>query len=137
MIRIIVFIGEIFAGVLVGSLAIIADASEKLSDIIYISVSIFSVQLVMKRSNKYYSYGYLRAGVIGALLSSIIMWIIAGVILFYGIYRITNIDSEEINGEFMFFTALIGMIINMLIILLLKNNANEEEKSPQDLDISS
>jgi cation diffusion facilitator family transporter len=125
-IRLLVFSGELTAGLVASSLAIVADALEKLSDMVYLSVSIFSVWVSSRPANEKYSFGFYRAGVLGALLSAAIMWIIAGILVYSAISRIMNLDSEEVNGEIMLITSLIGMVINILVMFMLR--AKEEEK---------
>lgn len=128
-IRLIVFSGELIAGLLASSLAIIADALEKLSDMVYLSVSIFSVWVSSRPANENYSFGFYRAGVIGALLSATIMWVISGVLVFSAVNRILNIENEEIDGELMLITSVGGLIINILVMFMLR--ANDEEEEPE------
>eukprot|EP00331_Platyophrya_macrostoma_P015800 CAMPEP_0176471452 /NCGR_PEP_ID=MMETSP0127-20121128/41137_1 /TAXON_ID=938130 /ORGANISM="Platyophrya macrostoma, Strain WH" /LENGTH=325 /DNA_ID=CAMNT_0017866095 /DNA_START=40 /DNA_END=1017 /DNA_ORIENTATION=- len=129
IVRILVFAGEMTGGLAASSLAIIADASEKLSDVVYMSVSVFAVWISTKKANDTFSFGYYRAGVIGSLVSTVIMWIIAGVLVY-----IIHLDELEVDGRIMCFTAIAGFTINVIvmIVLTLGMKDKDEEQAPPE-----
>lgn len=140
IVRIFVFTGELVGGLAAGSLAVVADAAEKLSDIVYMSVSAFSVWISTKKATETYSFGFYRAGVIGALLSTIIMWIICGVLVYEAIEKFINLDELEVDGSIMCITAIAGFSINVIVMLVLtlgKDNEDEDAESNESGNASN
>ena len=66
--------GEVFGGVISGSLAILTDAAHVFSDILGFCISIISLHITKRPASVRMSYGFHRAEVIGALLSIALIW---------------------------------------------------------------
>ena len=127
---------EIIGGILSNSLAILADAGHLFSDLLGFLISIGSVWISGFAANRTHSYGFHRAGVIGALASVIIIWGLTGFLLYYAVQRVINIDKLELDGKVMFFTAIFGLLTNLSMIYVLNweselAETNDEETAPK------
>ena len=69
-----VIAAEATGGIMAKSLAIISDAAHMLSDLLGFVISLLSIWLASKKSNKEFSYGYHRAEILGAMSSVLIIW---------------------------------------------------------------
>jgi zinc transporter 2 len=85
-----------------------------------------------------YSYGYLRAEIIGAMGSIFIIWALLAWLISEAIHRIKTIDEVEINGGIMLITSILGLGCNILNLMTLKYCSNEEteDASPADANMS-
>lgn len=69
--------------------------------------------IISRRSaSSKYTFGFQRAQTLGALISVAFVWIITAYLVLEAIERIRK--PEPINGKFMFFTALFGVIVNLV-----------------------
>ena len=64
---------ELIGGYLANSLAIMSDAAHLMSDLIGFLISILSVVLSIKKPTDVYTFGYPRAGILGAMMSIVII----------------------------------------------------------------
>lgn len=110
---------KIAGGIISGSIAIIADAAHMFTDFLALLIAIASVWISSFKANRAHSYGFHRAGVIGALASVIVLWVLIGFLIYYGIMRIINHEQIAIRGEIMFGVACVGLIINLIMINIL------------------
>jgi len=110
---------EIVGGILANSIAIISDAAHMLSDLLGFVISIISVYISGLPANKQHSYGFHRAGVIGALASVIVIWALTAFLIYFAIERVINIDQVEVEGKLMFGIACFGLFTNLVMVKVL------------------
>lgn len=71
-----------------------ADAAHMLSDFASFAISLLAIYLAERSINKTYNFGYYRAEVIGALLIVVIIWIVAGILVYLAVHRLRAGDYE-------------------------------------------
>jgi len=125
---------EIVGAIFSNSIAVFSDVAHIFSDILGFTVSIASIWLSGVAANKNYTYGYHRAGVIGALASVLITWVLTGFLVYFAIMRIMSIDSVQINGQVMFGTACFGFVTNLILMKVLRWESSAEKLEKVDLD---
>jgi zinc transporter 2 len=108
---------ELTGGYLADSIAIMSDAAHLLSDLLGFFISILSIYISRRKANHHMSFGYHRAGVIGALVSINIIWGLTIWLLYAAILRV--IYPTPVNGLYMLITAVIGFIFNITMGLVL------------------
>ncbi|XP_041481865.1 zinc transporter 2-like isoform X2 [Lytechinus variegatus] len=116
---ILVVIAEIVGSILSGSLAILADAGHLLTDIVTYIISLTSIWLAQKPPSKRFTFGLLRAEVVGALFSIIISVCLAVVLSYFAIMRIVH-QEFEIDGEVMLIIGIINFFGNIIQIIQLQ-----------------
>jgi cobalt-zinc-cadmium efflux system protein len=114
---------EFVAGLYANSLALISDAAHMLTDVGALLLSLFAVWVSRKPSTPQMSYGYHRAEIIGALISGLLIWLIAGVLGFEAITRLSN--PPEVHGPVVFVVASIGLAGNLVSMRLLHSAQGE------------
>lgn len=67
------------------------------------------------------SFGFYRSEVLGALLSTMVIWILTGVLVYMAILRIINKDYD-IDGDAMVITASCGVVFNIIMYFILHTN---------------
>ncbi|KAJ3091178.1 hypothetical protein HK102_001415 [Quaeritorhiza haematococci] len=107
------FVMELVAGLVAGSLAILSDSFHLLSDIAGFGISLTAIYLAQQPATTRHSWGFHRAEIIGAILSTFLIWILTGILVWEAIDRIQH--PQPIDGRIMFFTALAGVAINIVL----------------------
>ncbi|KAG1703550.1 hypothetical protein DVH05_007493 [Phytophthora capsici] len=105
------------------SLAIMTDAAHLLSDVAGFLVSLFAMYLGQLPASATMPFGYHRAEVIGALLSVLLIWVLAIGLMFTAVRRIIDQgkpDAEQtVDGKAMFLVAVFGLGINLVLMKIL------------------
>ncbi|KAM9387102.1 proton-coupled zinc antiporter SLC30A8 [Phaethornis superciliosus] len=111
-------IAEFTGEYLAGSLAVITDAAHILVDLTSFLISLFSLWLASKPPTKKLTFGWHRAEILGALMSMIIIWIVAAVLTYLASMRLLHPDYD-IDATVMLITSACAVITNILLSLIL------------------
>ena len=113
---------EVVGGLMADSLAILSDAVHLLSDLSGFVISIVSLVIAQYAPTNTYTFGYQRAGVIGAMINIVTIWILTGFLLYEAIWRLVNLDKVEVDGNVMFITACLGLVCNLIMAKVLHSH---------------
>lgn len=102
---------EFFGGIFTGSVAILSDAVHDFGDAASIGLSFFLEQTSEKKPNNKYTYGYLRFSVLGGFITTLILLVSSGIVIYNAVLRIKN--PVIINYDGMLVFAIIGLVINL------------------------
>ena len=105
---------ETVGGILANSLAIAADAAHLLTDFASFMISLFAIWVASKPPTQRMSYGWLRAEVVGATVSVLLIWVLTGILVYGAVLRIYSGDYE-LNPTIMLITSAVGLGVNMLM----------------------
>ena len=111
---------EVIGGYISNSLAIMTDAAHLFSDVSGFAISIFSVTLATIPKTKVFTYGYHRAEILGAMASILLIWGLTIGLGVFAYYRI--LDPPEVDAKIMFGVAIIGLLVNILMMCILKKD---------------
>lgn len=128
-------IAEIIGAYLSNSIAIYTDVIHLSSDLLGFLFSLVSVHYASLKSTKEYSYGYLRAEILGALSSVIIIWVMSlwiGRVSYVRFMKIVRHQPVHLDPSYMVITSLLGLTINIIMALTLHSN----KSGPEDHDVS-
>ena len=103
---------ELVGGVFTKSVAITSDAIHDFGDAISIGIAYMCEKLSDKKPNNKYTFGYARFSVLGGLITTVILLISSGIVIYNAILRIINPIKINYNGMLIF--AIIGLIINLV-----------------------
>ncbi len=117
---------EIIGGILTNSVAVLSDAIHDLGDTISLGLSWYFQNVANKKKDKYFSYGYGRFSLLGALVSGIILFGGSIYILLEAIPRL--IEPQAAHAEGMIALSILGIIINGLAVLKLSKGHSINEK---------
>ena len=109
------------------SMAILADFIHDASDTISIAVAWILEKVSQKDSSDKYSYGYQRFSILGAVIISVFVIIMALVILNEAIPRL--FAPEEVDASGMLIIALIGIVFKSLSVYRLHRGETFNEKA--------
>jgi cobalt-zinc-cadmium efflux system protein len=117
----------IAAGLATNSMAILADCIHDLSDTISIALAWFLERVAQKESSDKYSYGYQRFSILGAVIISVFVIIMALVILNEAIPRLFNPEGVDAGG--MLLVAIGGIIFKSISVHRLHDGETFNEKA--------
>lgn len=103
---------EFFGGIFTGSVAILSDSVHDLGDAVSIGSSYFFERVSLKKPNEKYTLGYARYSVLGGLITTLILLIGSGIVIYNAILRFIN--PVAINYQGMLIFAIVGLVINAL-----------------------
>jgi len=102
--------GEAVAGVLSGSLALLADAGHNLGDVLSLSLSWGAAILSRRHPSSRYTYGLRSTSILAALTNAIILLVVTGGIAWEAIGRITH--PVPVTSGVVIAVATIGIFVN-------------------------
>jgi cobalt-zinc-cadmium efflux system protein len=117
---------EFIGGFYTNSLAIMSDAVHDLGDSLSLGMSWYFQKLSNKKANKYFSYGYGRFSLLGAIINSVVLIIGSIFIIMEAIPRIISPEVSDAKGMMWF--AILGIIVNGAAVLKLKKGTSINEK---------
>lgn len=117
----------IIGGLATNSMAILADCIHDLSDTISIAFAWLLEKVSQKDSTDKYSYGYQRFSILGAVIISVFVIIMAFVILQEAIPRLFS--PEGVDAEGMLIIAVIGIVFKSVSVYRLHKGETFNEKA--------
>lgn len=102
---------EFVGGVLTGSVAIMSDAVHDLGDAVSIGIAWFLERKSKKQPDHIYTYGYARYSVVGSMITTLILLIGSGLVIYNAVERIIHPVAIHYNGMILF--AVVGVVVNL------------------------
>ena len=115
--QLIFFVVELVGGLLTNSLALIADAGHMLSDVIALGLSLLALVYTQKPHTAQKTYGYHRLEILVALVNGLVLWAIAGYILFEAYHRFS--EPPAIASLPLMVIAGMGLLVNLFGVSIL------------------
>jgi cobalt-zinc-cadmium efflux system protein len=111
---------EFFAGLVSGSIALLADAGHMVTDSSALFIALVAQLIATRPPTARSSYGYGRIEVLAALLNSLAM---IGIVIWIGSQAIERFGNpREIAGDTVMIVATIGLVVNVLVAWLLSKD---------------
>lgn len=101
---------EIVGGLYVNSISILSDALHDLGDSVSLGISWYLQRKSERAANRFYTFGYKRFSLLGALINSLIL--IGGSIFIVNEAVGRFFEPEQANAQGMILLALIGVAVN-------------------------
>ena len=118
---------ELIGGLYTNSVAILSDALHDFGDSISLGIAWYLQKLSGKGRDKYYSYGYKRFSLLGALFISLILLFGSIFVIKECIERIKEPQTPDAAG--MFVLAILGIVVNGAAVLRLKKSSGLSERA--------
>ena len=117
---------EVIGGILTNSVAILSDALHDLGDSLSLGFAWYLNKISAKKRDKFYSYGYKRFSLLGAIICSIVLLVGSSFFIKEAILRIIYPEEVEVSG--MILLAFLGIFVNGLAVFKLKHGETLNEK---------
>src|SRR5215470_18307435 len=121
--------GEAVAGILSGSLALLADAGHNLGDVLGLSLSWGAAVLSRRQPSGRFTYGLRSSSILAALGNAVILLVVTGGIAWEAIRRIAH--PVPVASGIVIGVAAAGIVVNGVTALLFAS------RHPRDLNIKS
>jgi cobalt-zinc-cadmium efflux system protein len=115
--------GEVVAGILANSLALLSDAGHMLTDAGAIGLSLFALHLAARPAGGNLTYGLKRAEILSAQVNGAALLVLAALIVYEAIRRL--VSPLDVHGWTVLIVALVGIVVNLAATLQLAK-ANRE-----------
>jgi len=116
-------VAEVIGGLLTNSLALLSDAAHMATDVIALAISLVAVRLSRKPADAKRTYGYARMEAIGAMINGVLLFVVAGYILWEAMGRFRS--PPEVASTGMLLIAVVGLCINLISMRLLKAGSGD------------
>lgn len=110
-------IAEVVAGVLLNSLALLADAAHMFTDAAALGVALAAVRLARRPADAQRTYGYHRFEILAAAFNALLLFAVAIYILYEAWGRFNN--PAEVQPIGMMVVAALGLVVNLISMRLL------------------
>jgi cobalt-zinc-cadmium efflux system protein len=105
------FVGlEAAAGLITGSMALLADAGHNLSDVLGLGVAWAGLRLAARPPSLRFTYGLKRSGILAALANGVFLFVACGAIAVEAIRRLA--EPQPVAGGVVMAVAGIGILVN-------------------------
>jgi cobalt-zinc-cadmium efflux system protein len=105
-------VGEVVAGVLAGSLALLADAGHMLTDAAALGLAVLAARLAQRPARGAYTYGFARVDALSGQANGITLVLLAMWFAVEGIRRL--VDPSGVQGGVVAGVAVAGVFVNLL-----------------------
>jgi cobalt-zinc-cadmium efflux system protein len=118
------FVLELTTALLIGSIALLADAGHMLTDLVALFMGVTAVMLARRGSTSpNRTYGWHRAEVFTAVANAVLLLGMAVFILYEAVERLGS--APEVPGVPMIAVALVGLVANAVAVLLLRSQSRQ------------
>lgn len=116
-------VAEVIGAWLTNSLALLSDAAHMATDLLALVIALVAVRLSRRPADAKRTFGYARFEAIGALVNGLLLFAVAGYILWEAVGRIQNPPTVASIG--MLVVAAVGLVINLIAMRLLRAGSGE------------
>ena len=117
-------VAEVLGGAWSGSLALIADAGHMMVDALALLLAFVGVWMATRPADARRSYGYGRMEVLIGFVNALSQFVLVGWIIYEAVTRLLH--PGEILSGVMFVVAIIGLLVNLLVLRMLHGHAHDD-----------
>lgn len=115
---------EVAGGLIFNSLALLSDAAHMLTDAAALAIALAAIKIGQKQADDRRTFGYRRFEILAAAFNALLLFAVAGYVLYEGIKRL--IDPEPVESIGMLLIAAAGLAVNLIAMRVL---AGSKDKS--------
>ena len=112
-------IAEVIGAWITGSLALLSDASHMFTDTAALAISLIALQIAKRPADQKRTFGYARLEILASTFNAVLLFVVAGYVLYEGIKRI--LDPEPVGSIGMLIVAAAGLVINLISMRILSS----------------
>ena len=109
--------GEVAAGIVAGSLALLADAGHMLTDAAALAGALVASRLASRPARGAWTFGFGRAEILAAQANGITLLVLGAWIVYSAVRRL--VDPPDVHGGVVLVVALVGVAVNLAATLVL------------------
>ncbi len=118
------FVVEVAGGLITNSLALLSDAAHMLTDLVGLGMALAAIHVASRPSARTdRTFGLYRLEILAALANAILLLGVGVYVLVEAVIRLR--DPRSIDSGLMLAVAIVGLIVNIVAMLLLRDGASE------------
>lgn len=120
----ITFVAQLVVGLSTSSLALLSDSAHVFTDVFGVAMALAAILVArrtVRRGDR--SYGMYRAEVLAALFNAVLLFAVAGWVLYEAIGRLS--EPPEVPGLPVALVAFVGLVMNLAALLILRQGAKD------------
>ena len=117
-------VAEIVAGLLTGSLALLADSGHLLGDLLGLAMAVAAIRFARRPATSGKTYGFYRSEILAALVNSLALLLVAVWIAYEAWQRLAS-QPHRIDAAPMLVVACGGLVVTLIGVKLLHTNAQD------------
>lgn len=110
-------IAEVVGAIVFNSLALLSDAAHMLTDAAALAIALAAIKIGQRPADDVRTFGYRRFEILAAAFNALLLFAVAGYVLWEGIIRF--FEPAEVQSTGMLIVATIGFVINLISMRLL------------------
>ncbi len=118
-----VLVVEVVGALVSGSLALLADAGHKTSDLLGLGIALVATIVAARPATDRHTFGFQRGEVLGALVYGLILAGVAVYVAVQGVERLLAPAGPVVDPGIMLLAAGIGLVANVASLLVLRGGA--------------
>ena len=118
---------EFVGGFLTGSISLISDAVHDLGDASSIGLAFALEKKSRKNPDTTYTFGYMRYSVLGSAITTLILLLGSGIVIYNAVLRIINPVEIDYTGMIIF--AVVGLVVNFVAALVTRKGESLNQKA--------
>lgn len=108
---------EVAGGLYFNSLALLSDAAHMFTDTAALALALTAIHIGKKAADDRRTFGYRRFEILAAACNAVLLFLVAGYVLYEGIKRI--FEPEPVGSIGMLAVAAVGLIVNLIAMRVL------------------
>lgn len=108
---------EVIGGLVFNSLALLSDAAHMFTDATALAIALLAIKIGQRPADEKRTFGYRRFEVLAAAFNAVLLFVVAGYVLYEGVKRI--IDPEPVGSTGMLIVAGAGLVVNLISMRIL------------------
>lgn len=110
-------IAELVGAYVFNSLALLSDAAHMFTDAAALAIALTAIKIGNRPADNKRTYGYRRFEILAAAFNAVLLFVVAGYVLFEGIKRF--VEPEPVQSMGMLIVATIGLLVNIIAMRVL------------------
>src|SRR5690606_19294350 len=116
-------IAELAGAWLFNSLALLSDAAHMFTDAAALAIALAAIRIGRRPADDRRTYGYRRFEILAAAFNALLLFAVAGYVLYEGIQRF--VAPQEVQSLGMLAVAVAGLVINLIAMRVLAGGKDE------------
>ncbi|WP_353208670.1 cation diffusion facilitator family transporter [Sphingorhabdus sp.] len=110
-------IAELVGAYWFNSLALLSDAAHMFTDAAALAIALAAIKIGQRAADKQRTYGYRRFEILAAAFNAVLLFVVAGYVLYEGVLRFFK--PEAVGSVGMLIVASIGLLVNLIAMRVL------------------
>jgi cobalt-zinc-cadmium efflux system protein len=114
---------EVIGAFTFNSLALLSDAAHMLTDVAALAIALTAIKVGQRAPDDARTFGYRRFEILAAAFNALLLFVVAGYVLFEGVRRL--MAPSEVESIGMMAVAAVGLVVNLVSMRLLAGGKND------------